>query len=96
MNMWIQMSVCVMYYLTQQQVNDMEDHVQRELGCEEREEPLRGVHMSLQAHIQEVGVQVWDVLLFNTGSDRRRISQNRYIKTGTYSRQSLKTTNYFN
>lgn len=41
----------------------MEDHVKRELGCEESEEPLGGVHMSLQAHVQEVVVQVWNIFL---------------------------------
>ena len=44
----------------------MEDHVKRELGCEEGEEPLRGVHMSLQTHIQEMVVQVWYIFLFQT------------------------------
>lgn len=47
----------------------MEDHVKRELGCEEGEEPLRSVHMSLQTHIQEVVVQVWYILLFQTQKD---------------------------
>lgn len=44
----------------------MEDHVKRELGCEEGEEPLRGIHMSLQAHIQEMVVKVWYVFLLKT------------------------------
>lgn len=44
----------------------MEDHVEGELGCEESEEPLRGVHVSLQAHIQEMVVQVWYIFLEQT------------------------------
>ena len=50
----------------------MEHHVEGELGCEEREEPLRGVHMSLQTHVQEVVIQVWDVLLLETEKERTR------------------------
>lgn len=50
----------------------MEDHVKRELRCEEGEEPLRGVHMSLQTHIQEMVVQVWYIFLFKT--ERKRMS----------------------
>lgn len=34
-----------MPHLAQQQVNDVKDHVERELGCKEREEPLGGVHV---------------------------------------------------
>lgn len=41
----------------------MEDHVKRELGCEEGEEPLGGVHMSLQTHIQEMVVQIRNIFL---------------------------------
>lgn len=41
----------------------MEDHVKRELGCEEGKEPLRGVHVSLEAHIQEMVVQIRYVFL---------------------------------
>lgn len=41
----------------------MEDHVKRELGCEEGEEPLRSVHMSLQTHVQEMVVQIWNIFL---------------------------------
>lgn len=44
----------------------MEDHVEGELGCEECEEPLWGVHVSLQAHIQEMVVQVWYIFLEQT------------------------------
>lgn len=59
------MSPCawLVTHLTQQQVDDVEDHVERELGCEEREEPLGGVHVRLQPHVQEVSVQIWDVFL---------------------------------
>lgn len=48
----------------------MEDHVKRELGCEEGEKPLRCVHMSLQTHIQEMVVQVWYIFLLKT--ERKR------------------------
>lgn len=50
-------------YLTQQQVNDMEDHVERELGSEKCEKPLGGVHVCFEAYIQEVVVEVWNRLL---------------------------------
>lgn len=55
-------------YLTEQQVDDVEHHVEGELGGEEREKPLRGVHVSLQPHVEEVGVQVRDVLLDTNGT----------------------------
>lgn len=59
--------VCVyITNLAQQQVDYMEDHVEGELGCEESEEPLWGVHVSLQAHIQEMVVQVWYIFLEQT------------------------------
>lgn len=63
----------------------MEDHVKRKLGGEEGEEPLRGVHVSLQTHIQEMVVQVWDIFLFQTetikhGRTMVRESSNRKRK----------------
>lgn len=51
----------------------MEDHVQRELGCEEGEEPLRGIHVSLQTHVQEMVVKVWYVFLLET--ERKKVSE---------------------
>ncbi len=48
--------------LTQQKVYDVKDHVKRELGREEREEPLGGVHVRFQTQIQEVCVQVWNAI----------------------------------
>lgn len=50
----------------------MEDHVKRELGCEEGEKPLRGVHVSLQTHVQEMVVKVWYVLLLRTERKRQQ------------------------
>lgn len=50
-------------YLTQQEVYDMKNHVEREFGCEEREEPLRGVHVCFQTQVQKMCVQVWNVFL---------------------------------
>lgn len=50
----------------------MEDHVKRELGCEQSEEPLRGIHMSLQTHIQEMVVQVWYIFLFKREKEDKR------------------------
>lgn len=50
-------------YLTQQQVGDVEDHAEGELGSEEGQEPLGGVHMSLQIQILEVRPQIWELLL---------------------------------
>lgn len=44
----------------------MEDHVEGELGREEREEPLGGVHVRLQPHVQEVSVQIRDAFLSET------------------------------
>lgn len=57
----------------------MEDHVKRELGCEEGEEPLRGIHMSLQAHIQEMVVKVWYVFLLKT--ERKIVTDEEERKT---------------
>lgn len=54
----------------------MEDHVKRELGCEEGEEPLGGVHVCLQTHIQEMGVQVWYIFLFETERKQMMDGQN--------------------
>ena len=48
----------------------MEDHVKRELGCEEGEEPLRGVHVSFQTHVQEMVVKVWYIFLLETKRSR--------------------------
>lgn len=56
-------------YLTQQKVYDVKDHVKREFGCEEREEPLGGVHVRFQTQIQEVCVQVWNAFLQHTEAE---------------------------
>ncbi len=56
-------------YLTQQKVYDVKDHVKRELGREEREEPLGGVHVRFQTQIQEVCVQVWNAFLQHTEAE---------------------------
>lgn len=50
-------------HLAQEQVNDVEDHVEREFCGEERKEPLGGIHVCLEAYIQEVVVQVGDAFL---------------------------------
>ena len=50
-------------YLTEQQVEDVEDHAERKLGSEESEEPLGRVHVGLQAQITEMAVQVRQLLL---------------------------------
>lgn len=42
------------HYLTQQQVSDVENHTQWELGSEEGEEPLGGIHVCLQVQRLEV------------------------------------------
>ncbi|MGH0143011.1 UNVERIFIED_CONTAM: hypothetical protein FKN15_052307 [Acipenser sinensis] len=52
-----------MSYLTEQEVNDVEDHAEREFGCEEGEKPLGGVHVSFQAQVHEVVIQVRQLLL---------------------------------
>lgn len=56
-------------YLTQQKVYDVKDHVKRELGCEECEEPLGGVHVCFQTQVQEVCVQVWNAFLQHTEAE---------------------------
>lgn len=70
-------------HLAQQQVNDMEDHVERELGCKEGEEPLGGVHVRLQTHVEEVSVQIWDVFLLgeNEHTSQRRRPASKMTKT---------------
>lgn len=50
-------------YLTQQQVGDVEDHAEGELGSKEGQEPLGGIHVSLQIQILEVRPQIWELLL---------------------------------
>lgn len=50
-------------YLTEQQVQDVEDHAERELGREEREKPLGCVHMGFQVQVTEMAVQVRQLLL---------------------------------
>lgn len=50
-------------YLAEQQVHDMEDHVEREFCSEKCKKPLGGVHVCFKADIQEVVVQVRNVLL---------------------------------
>lgn len=85
-------------HLAQQQVDDMEDHVERELGCEEGEEPLGGVHVRLQTHVEEVSVQIWDVFLMgeNKHTSQRREKKIWKIKpekkkwTETHLHESLK------
>ena len=44
----------------------MVDHEQWELGREQREEPLGGIHVSFQVHLQEVVKQLWHVVLKST------------------------------
>lgn len=77
--------------LTQQQVNDVEDHVKRELGCEEGEEPLRRVHMSLQTHIQEMVVQVRYIFLFKTQRNKlvKEVKQRRKLCRISQQKQQL-------
>lgn len=50
-------------YLTEQQVSDVENHAEGELGSEERQEPLGGIHVRLQVQLLEVGPQVWKLFL---------------------------------
>lgn len=50
-------------HLTQEKVSDVEDHAEGELGSEKGQEPLRGIHMSLQIQILEVRPQIWKLLL---------------------------------
>lgn len=54
----------VTFYLTEKQVSDVEHHAQGELGSEEGEEPLGGVHVRLQVKFLEMGPQVWKLFLY--------------------------------
>ena len=62
----------VKFYLTEQQVSDVENHAQGELGSEEGEKPLRGVHVCLQVELLEVGPQVWKLFLEEQIEDKAR------------------------
>lgn len=55
----------------------MEHHAQGELGREEREEPLGGVHVSLQVQLLEVGPQVWKLVLWSREEVMRRRKRSR-------------------
>ena len=46
-------------HVTQEEVEYMEHHEEWELGGEERQEPLRSKHVSLQSHVHEVLKQIW-------------------------------------
>lgn len=55
----------------------MENHAEGELGREEGEEPLGGIHVGLQVQVLEVGPEVWNLFLwvketYRTRSKRRR------------------------
>ena len=52
-----------MTYLTKEEIEDVEDHEERELGGEESEEPLGGEHVGLEAVVEEVLRQVWQHVL---------------------------------
>lgn len=84
------MRVCVcLADLTQQQVDDMEDHVKRELGCEESEEPLRGIHVGLQTHVHEVVVQVGKIFLFKETRVKRERREHTCTHVCTHTCMSL-------
>lgn len=51
-------------YLAEQQVSDVENHAKGELGSEEGEEPLGGVHVCLQVQLLEVRPQVRKLFLW--------------------------------
>ena len=55
-----------MTYLTKEEIEDVEDHEEREFGREESEEPLGGKHVGLEAVVQEVLRQVWQHVLQHT------------------------------
>ena len=46
----------------EKEIQDVENEEEREFGGEEREEPLRSVHVSLQAQILEVRQHVRQIL----------------------------------
>ena len=43
-------------YLAQKEIHDLENHVERELRSEERQEPLAGKHMAFHRQLLEVVV----------------------------------------
>lgn len=51
-------------YLAEQQVSDVENHAEGELGREEGEEPLGGIHVCLQVELLEVGPKIWKLFLW--------------------------------
>lgn len=60
-------------YLTEQQVSDVENHAQGELGSEEGEEPLGGIHVCLQVQLLEVGPQVWKLFLWEQMEEKEKL-----------------------
>lgn len=50
----------------------MENHAEGELGREQGEEPLGGIHVSLQVQLLEVGPKVWKLLLWRKSIKRIR------------------------
>ena len=50
-------------HVAQEEVEDVENHEERELGGEECEEPLGREHVCLQPQVDEVLQQVGDVVL---------------------------------
>ena len=69
----------------------MEDHVKRELGCKECEEPLRGIHVCLQTHIHKVVVQIRKIFLVKTHRQTRlkRADKIVYRHTHTHTHTHL-------
>lgn len=58
-------------YLTKQQVSDVENHAEGELGRKEGEEPLGGIHVCLQVQLLEMGPQVWELFLWEQNEKRK-------------------------
>lgn len=64
-------------YLAEQKISDVENHTEGELGGEEGEEPLGGIHVSLQVQLLEVGPQVRKLFL-----GEQNVKQRKDEKTG--------------
>lgn len=68
----------------------MKDHAEGELGSEEGQEPLRGIHMSLQIQILEMRPQIWKLLLHT-----RRKKQKKRAITHPVQHKILNTSGVF-
>ena len=72
-------------YLAEENVKNVKDEEQRELGSEEREEPLRRVHVSLKTQLNKVIPQITQLILYQQNNTSRTLYTGTMIICGTYS-----------